>query len=362
VPQDALVDRPTVLVADDDASQAALLRGLLSREGYEVLVARDGEEALSLAMSDRADLLLLDVMMPGLTGFEVCRKVKTNPETYFVPVVLMTALDSSEAKAEGLEAGADEFLNKPVDLHELKLRVKTLVRAKSIYVRFREAYKMQALSHLAAGVAHNLKNIMNGLLLNLELARPDVAPGVGEMVDTADAAGRRVVEIIDLLMLFARTEPMHRGIVDLCTMANDVAGVCRSAFGDEIEISVDAGVEEAMVEADLAQLKQAVLNLMFNARDAVNERSTDGPRRIQVGVYSADEAWHTVSVTDNGVGMAEETKRRLFEPFYTTKPNDGGIGLGLATVRDVVQQHQGTIDVETRQGEGTAFTLRLPAA
>ena len=116
-----------------------------------------------------------------------------------------------------------------------------------------------------------------------------------------------------------------------------------------------------MVEADLAQLKQAVLNLMFNARDAVNERSTDGPRRIQVGVDSADEAWHTLSVADNGVGMAEETKRRLFEPFYTTKPNDGGIGLGLATVRDVVQQHQGTIDVETRQGEGTTFTLRLPA-
>ena len=79
MPQDSLVDRPTILVADDDASQAALLRGLLSREGYEVLVARDGEEALSLAMSDRADLLLLDVMMPGLTGFEVCRKVKTNP-------------------------------------------------------------------------------------------------------------------------------------------------------------------------------------------------------------------------------------------------------------------------------------------
>jgi putative two-component system response regulator len=119
-----------VLVVDDEAANVRLLTALLAREGYAVVTASDGEEALAMVASEQPDLVLMDVLMPALSGYDVCERIKENPSTRLTPVVLITALHEREHKIRGINAGADDFLTKPVDPHELKARARSLVRLK----------------------------------------------------------------------------------------------------------------------------------------------------------------------------------------------------------------------------------------
>ena len=136
-----------VLIAEDSASQAEVLRRQLVQEGYQVIVTRNGADALQRTFAEEPDIVLLDIVMPQMDGYEVCRKIKSHHKLQFTPVVLVTILDDSDCKIKGIEAGADDFLNKPVDYAELTARVKSLLRVKSLYVESQERYEELAVLH-----------------------------------------------------------------------------------------------------------------------------------------------------------------------------------------------------------------------
>src|SRR3989339_1262304 len=168
----------TVLIVDDAEKNLKLLEAFLMPEGYNILKALTGEECLEILGKGNVDIVLLDVMLPGKSGFEVCREIKSNGRTKFLPVVMVTALKEKEDRIKGIEAGADDFLTKPVDKHEMSARVKSLLRIKMLHDKLQKSYedlgRLERIKEdLSRLVVHDMNNILTSISMSLELISRD---------------------------------------------------------------------------------------------------------------------------------------------------------------------------------------------
>lgn len=236
--------------------------------------------------------------------------------------------------------------------------------------QLRHSQKMEAVGQLTAGVAHHFNNMLQGIVGNLHLAMFDAQPEIMPFLDAAQDASERAADMIRQLMVFTRQGmPPARQTVDLVAVVQDTVGMCRKTFDRRIEIAARMPAE-ILVEGDPGQLRQVVMNLMLNARDAVARASGRSP---VIGIH-VDEVvlgkgvngpplgpCVRLRIEDNGVGMDEQTGRRVFEPFFTTKQVGQGTGLGLATSYAIVHQHGGAIECRSELGTGTRMQVYLPA-
>ena len=294
-----------------------------------------------------------------MSGIELCRTIKADPKTQFIPLVLMTVLDDGQSKIDGIEAGADDFLQKPVNLQELKSRVRSLLRSKRLYEQVLESQKFLAMGNLTGGIAHNLINIMNGICLNLELVREDAKDQSVELLDAAYGAGKRVIDIIGQLVLFTRSEEKKEETFELFPLVEQIAAFCKSAFlGNDIEVECTVPEQPSKFTGDAAQIKQMLLNLCINSRDSLME--SNATRRLVIQASFGNEGQYVIQISDTGTGINGDIRDQIFEPFFTTKANDEGIGLGLPVVRDIVQQHGGRVQLEDIPGLTTTFAVHLP--
>jgi two-component system, cell cycle sensor histidine kinase and response regulator CckA len=241
--------------------------------------------------------------------------------------------------------------------------------------RQRQSQKLEAIGQLSAGIAHNFNNLLMGILPNLELAiaRPNVDRR--ELLEAAHGAALRAAELVRQLTTFAgQTRPTPRRPEDLRDLVGRTIAICRRAFDRRIELSATLCDEPAVVVGDHTMLEQALLNVLINARDAVMEAQVESPSlRIEVALVSGSApelrmhqlSWPSDGVSlriiDNGPGLSEETKRRMYEPFFTTKDVGKGTGLGLSTSLAIVKDHGGAIDCDSKPGHGTIFTFYLPS-
>jgi PAS domain S-box-containing protein len=229
--------------------------------------------------------------------------------------------------------------------------------------RLRTSQKLEAIGRLAGGVAHDFNNLLSVILSYATFANDALREGDPVRDDLGEVVGaaRRAAALTKQLLTFSRRDPQEVALLDLNVIVNDLEKMLSRLIRESIELELDLAPRLRLVSADRAQIEQVIVNLVLNARDAMPAGG-----KVVVSTRSAEtvdgRSWSILAVTDEGSGMDEATQRRIFEPFFTTKEQQGGTGLGLATVYGIVQQSQGTISVESAPGRGSTFRIELPAA
>ncbi len=408
---------PAVLVVDDVPENAHELVEALKNE-YRIMVAGTGEKALEAMQGPRApDLILLDVVMPGMDGYETCRRIKALPSGGGVPVLFVTVADATQSKLKGFQAGGSDYITKPFDIEEVRARVRThlalrsaqselerrnaalqeaLAQLRAAQAQLVISEKMAALGVLAAGVAHEINNPVNFVktschslekdfrdLLEVlsfcrEGLRDDRRPALAELerqVDWSAAAQEvpelfsrmfdglgRTEEIVRSLRSFARADDALDTPVDLLEVADSVLVMLRPRLGGRIEV-LKKWAPLPLVRGNVGKLGQVFMNLLSNAIDAVEDQKDPAIRRIILAseiVRREGQDYAVLTVSDSGGGIPPELATRIFDPFFTTKPVGKGTGLGLFICNNLVQEHRGFLEVRSPASGGAEFSVALP--
>lgn len=362
--------RSRVLVVDDHESNRALLRELLEIDGHEVLEADDGLTALALARSEDPDVVLLDVTMPGLDGFEVCRRLRASPLTSATPVLLITGLAERAHRIQGVAAGANDYLVKPIDRGEVALRVRNALRLREMHRAIDRQYRaLQHLEQLREGlvamIAHDLRSPLTGLRGFLELLEADRTKNLsapmnallGDAVRSVDRMNGMIGDMLDVSRMESAALPLNVTVVSLRDLSQRAIAVIGPAPDFHAVSIVVAGSDES-ISCDASLVQRVLVNLIANA---VRFSPARGVVTVEVAL-DADGA--TVKVRDEGPGIAAAEQARIFEKFTQSGTASGhagrSSGLGLTFCRMVIEMHGGAIGVESRLGQGSQFWFSLP--
>jgi signal transduction histidine kinase len=360
---------PQVLIIDDQPSARDTLKALLHPEGYRLTFAASGDEALACLAQFQPDTILLDVMMPGMDGLELCRRLKAEARWRHIPVILITALDSQEDIAAGLEAGADDFLSKPVQRLELRARVRSMLRIKKQFDELQAALQLR--EDMAHMLVHDLRNPLVPIrgLAELLLLRHTFAPEVTKDLKTIYTQALRLNDYLNDMLLLAKMEKgvlsLNRSGVDLNALVEAVKENHRMvAESKEIRLLINLPEETNTVFLDVHLFQRVLDNLFSNALKFSPIQST-----INVTVAypnPTNEHGFTPSfrlkVADAGPGIPEKYRVSIFDKFKIIdlrKQDVPQIGLGLAFCKLVVEAHGGEIFVEDNQPTGAIFTIEI---
>jgi len=363
-----------VLVVDDDPDTVELLTKRLGAEGYSTLGASDGKQAIHQANEYGPDVIILDIKMPKMDGYEVCKRLKSSEDTRLIPVIMLTVKAKVPDKVKGLDIGADDYIPKPFDFREISRRVRywsTLKKRveervseiKRLEQELIKSERLAAIGQTVGGIAHYMKNVLFGLKGGVYLVN------VASKEHQSDSTGWEMVErnmgrmsdlVLDLLEYSKDSEPEY----ERC-LPNEIAGkVCEEwsekAGEHRIEIvkDFDPSLQEALL--DPKGVQRCLENLVSNAVDAcIFDPDEDKKWAVHVRTTLEDDTMVRFEVADNGCGMNEEIKGHLFTHFFTTKEGKG-TGLGLLNTQKIVKQHGGSIAVDSEPGKGSTFTIRLP--
>jgi signal transduction histidine kinase len=362
-------DAQKVLVVDDNPDLRTFIAGNLA-DDYRVEMARDGVEGLELARRWTPDLIVSDIMMPRMDGYEFTRRIRQDPSLSQIPVILATSKSGGEAVAEGLEVGANDYLAKPFEIRELKARVAAQLRTRRLERNLGEREsRLAAIGQMTSAIVHDLKNPLSAIIGFAEIARQDIVTGKGaEMVtqdlepviSEANRLSRMIAEVLD----FARGSSSDLNLVPT-ELAGYLEAVCPplkqklTAMGIELILHHESGVN-LLVNIDNDRMLRVIENLIRNAQEAIWSGGQD-PRDKHIRITTrCDERSVSVRIADDGPGISPEMIPSLFDAFTTGKKRSG-TGLGLATVRNLVLAHGGEITVEPKTAEGgAAFLLKLP--
>lgn len=359
-----------VLVVDDQDANRMLLRDLLEARGYEVSEASSGPEALEQIAAVLPDVLLLDVSMPAMDGFEVCRRLRSAPETVALPILLVTALAAREHRIQGIEAGANDYITKPIDRTELVLRVRNAIHMhrllRQVEEQLRRLRDLEALrDSLVHMLVHDLRTPLTGIRMYLELLREDVrlsraGDGLRELVEEANTVSERMTGMVNDMLDVSRLEegamPVERKPADLVALAREAIKVAGGQH--RINLQLDAPDGGVAVACDPELIRRVIANLVSNAVDFSPDKSTVKVR-IRNGGPEA-----RLQVEDQGPGVPSEFQERIFEKFGQADVKRQRVshstGLGLTFCKLAVEAHGGRIGVESEAGQGSTFWFTLP--
>jgi signal transduction histidine kinase len=362
------IRRPRLLVVEDDPEGARVLRTLLQQAGYLVQVAHDGATAMRIMEEEGPpELLILDWMLPGMTGLEVCHRARQRWDALELPILMVTARTDPESMYAAFDAGASDYVNKPFRGAELRARIGAHLRVRRlaeqhqrIEEHLQERDKLSTLGLLAGGVAHDLGNPLAVIAAHAQLLlrRLDDEATGAQLREILDAV-ERCRRITGDLLSFVRRRPRQRAVVE-------VGEVLATTFGMRERPLTVAGIRASLevaralppVFGDAHQLQQVFLNLLVNAEHALR----DSGRTLRAWAVPVNEADAVeVGFFNDGPPIPAGAMPRIWEPFFTTKSAEEGTGLGLAICRRIVQEHGGEISVSSGD-DGTTFLICLPAA
>jgi two-component system, sensor histidine kinase and response regulator len=367
-----------ILVVDDTVDNLLLVQTLLQEEGYEVAIAENGYSALEQIIKFPPDLILLDVMMPEMNGYQVTQHIRRNSQLPFIPVLLISGYDSTSV-VQGLDAGADDFIRKPVEIDELLARVRSLLRLKHT-VDERDKIALQR-EDFVSRLTHDLRTplIAADRILNLMIQGifGEISPMMRTSLLTMIQSNLNLINLVNLLLDIYRYEA---GCKSLSFQAIDL-GKLLSAVVQELEplataknlsILLDLGgrdreLTEVMksLMGDHLELHRLFTNLVGNAIKftengfiEISVKLLDFPTPLCATIPGFKAL--TIEVADTGSGISAEEQMSLFERFRPGKHKGSGTGLGLHLCRQIVEAHQGTIEVQSQIGHGSVFTVYLP--
>ena len=418
-------DKKFILIVDDSSTNLSVLSQALKTAGYKVRVAVDGLSAIEMLEKCAIDptknplpeLILLDVQMPGIDGFETCRQLKANQVTAVIPVIFMTALADAESKIKGLSLGAVDYITKPFEQDEVIARVNIHWRLKQLtdnleqqvtertralqqaQVQVVQQEKLSALGQLVAGVAHEINNPLSFMVSNIAPAKeyladitevlrlyqkhypepaPDIAIKIDEidlefviedfshLLDSMQVGTERIKDISLSLRNFARSDVDTATPIDLHETLDSTLLLLKHRLknrGDRPTIEVIQNYGELPpIKCYPGPMNQVFMNLLANAIDAVEDAWEKDQRCLTITISTEvlrESA--IVRIADNGLGMTDEIQKHLFEPLFTTKAVGKGTGLGLSIARQIVtDKHGGQLFCKSLAGKGTEFAIELP--
>lgn len=361
-----------ILIVDDVMSNVLLLKVLLTNEKFAIATASNGRQALEQVEKENPDLVLLDVMMPDMSGFKVAQHLKSNPNTADIPIIFLTALNSTADIVKGFQVGANDFISKPFNKEELIIRVThqiSLVAAKRLILS-----KTEELQRTIAGrdklysvIAHDLRSpmgsikmVLNMLILNLPSEK--IGAEMYELLTMANQTTEDVFSLLDNLLKWTKSQIGKLNVVyqdvDLVEVTDGVIEIFSMVASlKKIRIR-EMKPEKMMVNADIDMLKTVVRNLLSNAIKFSKENS-----EVLVKMEEVD-GMAVVSVQDYGCGISEEGQKKLlhtdthFSTFGTN--NEEGSGLGLLLCKDFVVKNGGKLWFTSKEGEGSIFSFSIP--
>jgi two-component system sensor histidine kinase/response regulator len=367
-----------ILVVDDLPANAKLLAMILKLQGFEVSTAASGPEALQRIVENTPDVVLLDVMMPEMDGFETCRLIRANPSTANLAVVMVTALQDVRDRVNALEVGADDFITKPVDEIEVVARVKSLVRAKRARDDMERAYAELQRSEdlrdsLTQMLVHDLRTPLTGLLVSLDVLQSEQAGPLnefqGELVAISKRSGGNLLKLVNDILDVAKLECGQ--------MALNLSQFSFSSLAEEALLEVVPLVNERQAPldrawegegpqlfADASLIQRVLVNLLSNALKFSPQKG-----HIEVGCKDVldDEGnvvMHHIWVKDNGRGIPPEHHERIWDKFGQSEGRQDSsrvsTGLGLTFCKLAVEVHGGHIGLESTLGQGSTFNFTLP--
>ncbi|MEK6790465.1 MAG: response regulator [Deltaproteobacteria bacterium] len=348
--------KPRILLVDDEEINLTLLAAKFERVGYELEKASNGIEAIVKVKEFKPDIILMDVVMPQMDGYEALRILKSREETSYIPVILVTGRSEVEDKVLGFEVGAEDYISKPYSLQEVVARVKSLLRMRALQAKLTETEKMAALGGMVDGIAHEVRNplmAIGGMARRLKEHETDP--------QHKDYADRIISSVERLERMLRRVDEYKRMLVSTRTSGdiNNVLTVCASDIkefidgqGKEIEVKVALMPEPPPINMDAGNMRVAIYNILQNSADAIEKKGV-----ITIETLPSMDQSITLRITDTGCGIKDEDIRKIFNPFHTSKIS--GAGLGLTISYRIIHDHGGEIEVASRPGEGTAMTIRL---
>lgn len=400
----------TILIVEDDPVHTHVLDHLLKTESYNLLFANNGKTALPLIKKHKPDLILCDWMMPEISGINLCKIIKSNPEFQGTIFILLTGKNSAEDQIFGLEAGADDFINKPIQKNQLLARVQAGLRQKRLYDELQvsnlelketqaqliQTKKMASLSKVVAGIAHEINNPVTFIHGNLnhtqtyiddlqklvQLFRAhytDLPPHINEFIEEVDLeylledlplmlnsmqqGTIRIKNIVKSLRTFAGLDEAETKTANLNDCLNTVIDLMQAQL-KTAGIEVICNYQELPdILCNCRDINQALMHLLSNAIEAIAQKKKEDVElegKILIKTEYGEQGLITISILDNGSGVKAEDFEKIFDPFFTTKEIGEGTGIGLSIVYRIIQQHQGKVFCNAYMDAGTEFVIHLP--
>lgn len=418
-----------VLVVDDDTTTLFLAKQYLSKAGFSVEVAENGNIALMTLEKEKPDIVLLDVQMPEMNGFDTCTQIRCMKDTRHIPILMVTGLDDYESIEKAYEAGATDFYTKPINWLVLEHRIRYMLRLSRTEEELRtaqegleqrvqerteelqkantelqeeirqrqqaeqsqkEAYeelksaqsqlvqsaKLASIGELAAGVVHELNQplmVIRGYTQTM-LRPPGNGADTQKWLKLIEKNTSRMTSIINHLRIFSRQSQSEFKPVDLNQIIEDAFLMVGEQLRlHDIEAVKNLSADVPKIKGDANKLEQVILNLITNARDAIEQRAkketkpenpdyetTQGKLEIETRISDVDTDCVEILVKDTGSGIPEDYKYKIFDPFFTTKDVDKGTGLGLSISYGIIKEHQAEIEIAETGPKGTTFKIKLP--
>ena len=414
----------TIFIVDDNHCSQQLLDDILMNNGYTTCLFSNGMSALQAAQSEPPDLILLDVMMPGMDGFEVCRLLKEDRSTRFVPVVMVTCLNEKSMRLKGMAAGADDFISKPFDSMEILLRTRNLLQMKE-YQDFLKRHseileqrvqkrteeleevitelkstqrqmiqqeKMATIGLLTAGIAHEINNPIGFISSNTASLDRYCERILKFMKSQQEAllSGKTGPQHVEQLQAFHTQMKIGRIVKEIPEMIRETMDGIERIKSIVMDLKCFSRTEEAeQKEADIIQCLESTINIAYNElkyKATIKREYSEVPHlrcypqqlaqvftNLLVNAAQAIDTqgeitirvWSEgglihVSISDTGSGIPETVREHIFEPFFTTKETGRGTGLGLSISNEIIKNHGGEIRVESEIGKGSTFTVSIP--
>ncbi len=414
----AHTSQKNILVVDDTPDNLRLLSAMLTGQGYEVRKALNGKLALSACQMLLPDLILLDISMPGMDGYEVCQQLKASDRTRHVPVIFISALDHVLDKVRAFETGGVDYITKPFQAAEVISRIENHLNLRRLQTKLQENNlqlsqamedlqtaqlqliqneKMIALGQLVAGIAHEINNPISFIYGNLKYTSQYVKDLVAiiqiyqQEIPHPTVKIQQIIEEVDLNFVMndvqSLVDAMNRGVDRIRGVVLSLQNFSRSDEAQLKQVDIHEGIDNTLVMLQHrlvtnktrpaieiykdyhssvvtcypSQLNQVFMHLLNNAIDALEGEQTTSHPQIRISTEMTANKTVKISVADNGKGIESQVISRIFDPFFTTKPVGQGTGLGLSiSYQIIVQKHQGKLMCYSLPGYGAEFIIEIP--
>lgn len=393
-----MTHKPVILVVDDDASNLEVLVRILTPL-YAVRVARSGALALQIAATaPHPDLILLDIGLLDMDGYAVLDQLKSSAATRDIPVIFVTARDTTEDEEHGFDCGAVDYITKPVrppvvlarvhlhlslqqaqrELADQNIRLEQTLALKTAELeqsqrQIMQAEKMVAIGLLAGGIAHDFNNILSTIIGYTEMALEDIDLGhpINKSLQQVYKAGLRAKDLVAQILIFARQSEYEKKPVLVSLIVKETLQLLRASLPSTIDIQsrFTPDAVNGAVLGEPTKIDQILMNICTNAAHAMKGKGGTLTVTLTADVIDPETALSQhvepgpclrLTIADTGHGMAPETRQKIFEPYFTTKAQGEGTGLGLSVVYGIVQSLKGCIVVESQLNIGTTFHIMLP--
>lgn len=389
----------SVMIVDDTQPNLRLLCSILENSGLQLRPFSNPKAALKSAKAQPPNLILLDINMPEMNGYQLCEQLHDNPNTQSLPVIFISAHKETEGIVKGFQHGAVDYITKPFQAEEVLSRIHThlklyrierslsqkntalqaaLRELKETQSQLVHAEKMAALGTLTAGMAHEINNPISFIQANTQIISKrleQISDGKRsfdaeeisvwrDLMDGFKDGGSRIAEIVQSLETYARLDEETLKPFEAKENLEATIRLYRHKLKGQVDFKLEVIAPQACILANAGKINQVFGNLLCNAIDAVLDNP--GKTRPSITVTAKplqyeETEWYAIEVKDNGPGISEQTLKQIFDPFFTTKPIGKGLGLGLSIASKIMEQHNGRLTVKSTP-QRTCFQMLLPHA